>query len=171
MGPLYDTDIGVSFDEFHRKNVLYPLTSISRIGDFERYRDMKPRNEDEEFARYRHLFIYFHLFELTEENRRLILMKRAAQKALSMKMKVLMYITPVNYQAGERFVGRDFIPLFLKNVTTARDYLSNENRGDIVFHDFSRLFDSRFFNHMNDPTEHLNQEGRAHLSKLIAAAV
>jgi len=72
-------------------------------------------------------------------------------------------ITP----SGEKYVGPEFTTLLKANIQTVKNYFAALKSEYIKFVDYSMLFDSSYFTHLNDTTEHLNYKGRETLAKLL----
>ncbi|MBN2123617.1 MAG: methyltransferase domain-containing protein [Deltaproteobacteria bacterium] len=158
-------------EEFLRMGLSYPLTGLGTIGEFERVISERPGSEKEKSARYHEIFIYYYLHGLTGDNRKLLLLQKAVDFLCRAGVHVVAYLTPVNYQAGVRYVGPDFLRYFERNVEKVTDYFASVESGKVVFRDFSRLFGSESFARENETAEHLNQGGREGLARLVSECV
>jgi hypothetical protein len=86
-----------------------------------------------------------------------------------LNIRVLTYITPINYQGGERLVGDGFINLIRANVDVVRYSIASFlDKDDVRFLDLEEAFSSDYFFNADEASEHLNQRGRAQLAKTIA---
>ncbi len=84
---------------------------------------------------------------------------------------MLCYITPVNVEAGERFVGPEFKRLLQKNVSLTAGRLQQAGGDKIRIHDWSMCFGSDRFTFAEDRTEHLDQYGRMQLTRMIVTSL
>jgi len=92
-------------------------------------------------------------------------------KFSAMGVAILTYITPINYQAGEKYVGSEFPKALKSNVNIVSAVIKRSQvRGQINFLDYSTFLPSEFFFHADNATEHLNQEGRRALAGSISRA-
>jgi hypothetical protein len=88
------------------------------------------------------------------------------------RSSLLTYLTPVNYQAGEKYAGDAFSKASRENAAIVSDIMeSHRHSSQINFLDCSRFLGSEHFFTEDDPTEHLNQEGRRKLANVINDAV
>ena len=85
-----------------------------------------------------------------------------------LKVAVVAYVTPINWQAGVKYVGNDFIEMIKMNINVVSDTVfSYYGKDNIKFADLSMILDSSSFFSEDNATEHLNQEGREILSSRI----
>jgi protein O-GlcNAc transferase len=166
---LHGTDKpeSASYQDFLKISVSYPLTNWDIIGQFEGIINTRPENDEEKAERYKKLFLYHYLHQLRDNNRKFILLKKTVELLISMNVNVFSYITPVNYQAGEEYVGEDFSKILSQNTKMISDYFASIRDDKVKFQDFSQLLERRFFAHLNDSTEHMNQDGRSILLQNI----
>ena len=155
-----------SYEDFR---VDFPIVPISTIRDLKEWVEKKPATEAEYRERYKIIFICNYLYKFSEENIRLRSTVNIFSTLFEAGIKVICYITPVNHEAAERFVGPIFQELFNKNViklkNTLNAYLGDEKR--VSFFDWTKNFNSTYFFHENFPVEHLNELGRHELSSML----
>jgi len=169
LGDIYNIDKQITYDDFFSIEAKYPLTELRYISQFEQIINSNSENENERDRRYREIFIYHYLNKIDEDNRIFLLLKKTFQLINNLNINVITYITPINYQGGEKYVGEKFTDLVLDNVNIIKNYFSSIKKENLIFSDYSLLFDSEYFVHKNDTAEHLNQNGRLLLSRLITS--
>lgn len=160
-------------EDFNNLKVRFAGTTLDRIRQFRAVIAAKPSREDRKRERWKTIFIYHYLYKLEPEHRTLLKLIELAICLISQGIKLLIYITPVNYEAGNRYVGPLFEQTLAANVALIKNRLvgTGGSSGNIVVADWSRMLGSKEFFHDSDPTEHLNELGRKHLSDAIATAV
>lgn len=151
------------------KEVKYPFTSLDRIGQFHDLIMSNPSTESEKSYRKKQIYIFHYLHPLTPAHHKLLFLRRIMGLLRELNIGVLVYITPINYQGGERYVGDEFVKLVRANVGVLRDSIAAfiEN-GAVRLLDLGEALSSDYFFHADEATEHLNQQGRAKLAKTIA---
>jgi hypothetical protein len=151
------------------KEVEYPFTNLNRIGQFYEVINSKPKTDREKLYRKRQIFIFHYLHSLSPTHPKVQILKMTLEMLRELNIGVLTYITPINYQAGEKLVGDGFVNLIRANVDVIRysmaSFLDNE---DVHFLDLEEAFTPDYFFHADEASEHLNQQGRAQLAKIIA---
>lgn len=159
-----------SFESYDAAPVSYPLSALNRIGQFSGIIHSNSGTQEEKQVRLRHLFIFHYTHPLQADHPKVAFLEDALSVLSEMSAKSLVYVTPINYQAGEKYVGGDFVKILDSNVSIvaklAQSYRFGEPR---VFVDCSKLLSSEYFFHEDCSTEHLNQGGRALLAQTIAA--
>lgn len=153
--------------------VIYPLVSdLKNIGDFRQWVEKKNVVGDEANERYKNIFIFHYLHKLELNNRRLKSLVNAIQLLINRNIKVVSYICPVNFVAGNKFVGDEFELLLSGNIRTLKNVLREHLSYDDVFcHDFSKSFTPDMFFHNNSPVEHVKFPGRELMAKYISSCV
>lgn len=134
----------------------FPLSQRRTMGEFRALVHEPPSHE-----RSRDIFVFHYTHRLTGDHPKLKALAEAVDIAFGIAERVLLYITPINVEAAERFVGSNFRGLIADNVEVIRGRLGVE------LHDWhDRLPDEAFF-HGDTATEHLNQSGRLALANII----
>lgn len=157
---------------FNATYVDYPLTSLNRIGQFIEIIESKPDTEEQAAFRRKQIFIFHYTHPLAADHRKLVVLINMFALLARMDIKTFAYITPINVEAGERYVGPEFRSLVKANV----DVLSNEvlkhiNPAIQSLRDYSFQCPSCAFFQDNLATEHLNQSGRLELTHRIVEEV
>lgn len=151
------------------KEVTYPFTSLNRIGQFNDLINSKPTTDSEKLYRKTQIFIYHYLHPLTPTHPKVLCLIKILEMLRELKISVLIYITPINYQGGERLVGNGFVNLIRANVDMLRHSIASFlNNQDIRFMDLEEALTSDYFFNSDEASEHLNQHGREKLAKTIA---
>lgn len=166
------TDSVPLFDAEKMVEVKYPFTELNHLGEFHDLIQSSPTTEDEKHYRKKQIFIYHYLHPLTRANPKALFLSGIMELLLELNVALLMYITPINYQGGERYVGDGFVERVRENIGLLRD-LSAPFPGNNAarFLDLSEALSSDYFFHADEATEHLNQHGRARLAETIANEV
>ncbi|MBE0669800.1 MAG: SGNH/GDSL hydrolase family protein [Anaerolineales bacterium] len=171
--PILDKPVITSelYEVFDATEVCYPLTNFNRIGQFRLLINGKPQTQEQFFYRKEQIFIFHYLHSLSSQHPKLHSLLETIRLMQELKINLLIYITPINYQAGERYVGNEFVKLLKKNTQVIQDAIFPFLGNTINFSDFSiSLSSDKFFN-IDEATEHLNQRGRAELAALISHTV
>ncbi|MEW6083518.1 MAG: hypothetical protein AB1607_02885 [Chloroflexota bacterium] len=155
------------YERFDATEVQYPSTSFNRVGQFRLVINAKPQSKEQFNYRKKQIFIFHYLHKLSTTHTKLKSLIRIAKKMKSMNIGLLVYITPVNYQGGNRYVGNIFSSLLKKNVHVVRQILNPYLSREIRLIDLSQYLTSDQFFNIDEPTEHLNQHGRAKLASRI----
>jgi hypothetical protein len=80
---------------------------------------------------------------------------------------VLLYLTPINVQDGERYVGAEFSEKVYRNISVIKGRIAAH--GETVI-DLSRALDPSCFVHKRDVFEHLNTNGREFVAQQVTEA-
>jgi hypothetical protein len=165
----YSSSTYVLSEAEKRMEVTYPFTSLNRIGQFNELINSKPTTDSEKLYRKTQIFIFHYLHPLTPAHPKILFLIKTLEMLRELKISVLIYITPINYQGGERLVGDGFINLIRANVDVIRHsialFLDNQ---DVRFMDLEETLTSDYFFNSDEASEHLNQHGREQLAKTIA---
>jgi hypothetical protein len=171
--PKYPEKLPPDFEQarFESIEVNYLGTNLNRIGQFTAVIAEKPVSEEGKRERWKTIFIFHYMHKLSSEHRTLLKLIELATCLSSQGIRLLIYITPVNYEAGKRYVGQLFDQTLTANVELIKHRLARTgcSSGNLVVADWSRMLGSKEFFHDSDPTEHLNEQGRKRLAEEIAA--
>ena len=150
--------------------VTYPLTCFDRIGQFRLVINARAETAEQRRFRTKQIFIFHYMFALAREHWLIDALHGVIDIANSMQTKVMFYTTPINYQAGMRYVGPEFADRLAENVRTVCDAVTRMRSDEgPLFLDYSQRLGSEYFFHYDLATEHLNQDGRRALTEEIAA--
>ncbi|MCL4267993.1 MAG: hypothetical protein KJZ72_00540 [Anaerolineales bacterium] len=148
--------------------VKYPLTELNRIGQFRSMIASKSKNEDQKNSRLRQIFIYHYMHPLSEDHPKIKALEECVRMLSVLKIPLVLYVTPINWEAGRKYVGWEFIEAVKSNVNTISNRLSPHQMDNKVnFADLSILLEAGCFFSDDNATEHLNQQGRRLLADEI----
>jgi hypothetical protein len=166
---------------FLHKKVHYPLSDCKRVRDFVAAIADKPKDPCAEHFRWRQIFIFHYLHPLETDHRQLRYLQALLKLLRDLELPVVSYLTPINYQAGVRYVGEVFETLVSKNVGKILQLMAGEplkavsdtfyQSPGLTVADWTFWLTDNFFFHRNEPTEHLNESGRNRLSTRILRLV
>jgi pimeloyl-ACP methyl ester carboxylesterase len=173
---------GISQDEFLDTVVYDGDTPVGRVSDFESlgdqgvaeslegdagfaYHDALPSQDDEEALQ--KALIYYYMYRLDEGHRKLEAMVEIARLCQERDLDVVFYLSPVNYQQGERVLGSAFRDRLAENVELVKSALSAVNGQHVKLLDLTFDLEAYAFVDM----EHLHETGKTYLAQQIAAAV
>jgi hypothetical protein len=149
--------------------VKYPFTELNRLGEFYDLIKSNPSMEDEKRQRKKQIYIFHYLHPLSATHPKLQALPMIMELLRELHIGLLVYVTPINYQGGARFIGEGFIDVLRANIGVARDLIAQfTGRDAFRFLDLSEALSSEYFFHPDEATEHLNQDGRAQLAEKIA---
>lgn len=103
------------------------------------------------------LFSYHYMHTVDVYNRKFAFIEKIVKNADDLGIKLIMYILPINFMSGMKYVGDDFLKVVEKNVNFIQ---TNMQSCGARVKDYSTLFDPAYFFHEDETTEHLNEKGR-----------
>jgi hypothetical protein len=166
---------------FLRRKVHYPFSGFTRVGDFVDTIANKPKHPRDIDLRWKQIFIFHYLYRLEAGHRQLTALQALLALLRESDIPVASYLTPINYQAGVRHVGKEFRALVTENIATLVQRMAGQPltvvsdtlyRGPrLTLADWTFWLTEDYFFHRNEPTEHLNQAGRDKLSDGIVRLV
>jgi hypothetical protein len=160
------------FSQFDSTPISYPNTPFKYIGQFRAIINTRPETEELRKFRLEQIFTFHYMHQLTPDHPKLMCLDKITQLLLRMNISLVTYITPVNFQAGERYAGEAFSKTSKENAAIVSNIMQPYRQSSqINFLDFSHFLGSEYFFNKDDPTEHLNQEGRKKLANVINDAV
>lgn len=108
----------------------------------------------------------YYLYTLSQNNTQLNALVAATKLLKNTNTQVIFYITPVDFQTGEKYFGKDFEIITKKNASLISSTIT-KNGGDVV--DLSHTLKSSNFawQGIGFINEHLNEKGR----KFVAASL
>jgi hypothetical protein len=157
---------------YHDRPVDFPGTPFRKVGDFLRLISAPTQCSDEAARRKQALFMFHYMSPLDEGHDKLRALRAAVDVALSAGSALVVYLTPINFQAGIQFAGRGFSERVASNARLIRNSFDRTVAGRTAkFLDLSAILGRSMFFDTDSATEHLNQAGREHLSREVCAAV
>jgi hypothetical protein len=161
-----------SMQVFNATQISYPCSSFTEIGQFVHLIESKPETEEEQLFRKQQIFVFHYMHRLVKEQRKLSYLEKILDLLSEMDIFPFIYLTPINYIAGEKYVGSEFSQIVRANVRLLQDTLLSHQKEDrIQFFDWSMAFSSEYFFYSDITTEHINQEGRLKLARMVASEI
>jgi hypothetical protein len=128
--------------------------------------------------RLRKIFQHHYMSPLFTEHRKLKNLKETLMILRNKGVSIYCYLTPINYEAGAEFCGRDFAKIVNKNICTLKNEIKSifplaftgEKERLFRFDDFSFEFRRDVFFTSHNATEHLRIEGRNFIARKIVEA-
>lgn len=165
----------ITADEFFRSPVYAGATKIGKVQDFEGdvggsalaasdgeqfvyYQEVTPD------ADYQRLLTYYYMAELNPRHRKVQAMVDIAQRLQRAGTPVLFYVTPVNAELGDLYMGEAFRRQFSANVQVVKEELAAQG---VDLLDLSFDLAAYFFT----DTEHLRQPGKQYVAEQLAARI
>lgn len=169
----YDPDI--TQDEFLHSTVYASGVPIGEVQDFEGSVGASPLAEGggEQFvyyqeipddADYQRLLAYYYMAPVSPEHRKMQAMVEITQRLQAAQIGVLFYVTPVNVELGDVYVGESFRRQFAANVAVVKAALTAQG---VDLRDLSFDLAAYFFS----DTEHLRQPGKRYIAEKLALAI
>lgn len=116
--------------------------------------------------RQRNLFIYSYLYPLAEDHPKLVALVEAVRAVQAMGAVPLVYVTPIDGEAGALHYGPEFPDRIAENVAVIQRLLDAEG---VDLLDLSQAAPSAWFCYGRGLDEHLSAEGLEFLTNEIAA--
>lgn len=109
-----------------------------------------------------------YMYSLDKSHRKVAALQRMAKVARSHELRILYYVTPVDYQAATPELADALAERVRENVSTLRPLLE-ETGAELL--DLSLALDSDGFTYERRVNEHLKSRGRVFVSQRIAATI
>jgi hypothetical protein len=106
-----------------------------------------------------------YLSPLTAGHRKLRSLARLAALCRENGIPLLMYVTPIDVEAGEAILGPGFRLQVTRNIDVLRRSLEGPG---CTFQDLGFLLPSAMFDQQEVPNEHLREQGRRRLAEILA---
>lgn len=172
-------DAPIRGDAFFDTPVFSGTTVIGQVADFEErlgndpvdaqaldvtsaYNRGLPDGNEEETLETQ--LIYYYMGALSPGHRKIQSLLETGRQLKAAGIQPIFYITPINYQLGERFLGETFTRRVAENVARVNRVLRGE---DIELLDLTFTLDAYFF----VDTEHLTENGKAQVAEALAARI
>jgi hypothetical protein len=161
-------------DAYRDTCVAYPSSVLKTVGEFLDIINTKSVNAEQGKYRKKEIFTFHYMHPLVPALGKLQAIQASMSWARSNDVNVLAYVTPINVQAGERFVGPAFRSQVAANLHVLGDAIDHyRDKYTMRIFDWSTEFDSSIdSSHFFDAdlsTEHLNQRGRHELGAMVAS--
>lgn len=142
--------------------VYYNTTPVGKVIDFNF--KMTERDTDIE-QKIRKKFIYQYLYNLNSTHRKLASLNKTINNYKNCGVKPIIYITPIDYQNGAKYLGQSFTEIVDNNIQVI---LSVGKENLMQINDLSFSLDSKYFTYYLNPSEHLDQYGRKFIAENIS---
>ena len=158
------------FEQYWAIPLDYPERPRLIIGDvLKNMLSLAGKPEPDRGRRLKLIFCLHYMFRLERNHYLLNFLRKAMSVLHESGLNSLVYMTPINYQAGLRCVGPDFSVFLEANKKIIHETIDPWSAyPDLRFRDWTTLLDSAFFHHADIANEHLIDEGRLKLAGLIA---
>jgi hypothetical protein len=153
----------ITQSEFENTEVFNGEKAVGRVKDFEGH---EFRHYSEENMK--NSILYFYMFSLKNDHRKLKSLAEVAKILLENNIKPVFYITPIDYETGERYFPGEFSERLKNNVETIKSAFK-ENNLEIL--DLSADLKTDFFAWEKYPNEHLDEKGRKYVAEKIAEII
>ncbi|MCU0520649.1 MAG: lipase family protein [Anaerolineae bacterium] len=127
------------------------------------YREVELADEETAQA----LLTYHYMLNLEPDHRKLDSMVAVAELAAGRGVDVIFYITPVNVEQGERFLGSRFGERFAENVGVVQSRLGSASQDQVMLLNLAFDLPAYDFTDM----EHLTETGKEYVAERIALAI
>lgn len=157
------TDVNRIYDNLYNLAPIYDRDTI--VGINKEFHD-KLRDSTLPNVQNAIMFQMFYLGRIHENHRNIQSLVHIADRYQYTKTKVIFYITPIDYETGEKYFGKRFYNQMKENVTTITSELTKHNA---IVLDLSATQPSKNFtwNETTYVNEHLNQSGRSSIVKAL----
>lgn len=137
---------------------------IGRVKDFNWTIHKYYKRNLEEFIK--KIFLYFYMGSLKEEHRKIQSLVGIARTTKQSGIKVIFYITPIDYETGEKYLPKQFLERLGHNTNVIISSLLKEGV-DVL--DLSKDLKTELFDYtLPWINEHLNERGRNYVADKIA---
>lgn len=173
----YDLTTILTQKEFFDTRVEYRGTRWNKIQEFEEtlFNNLPKMSIDQRMERKRITFIYNYMYALYPNNYRLLLLKDTISLLNSLGIKCMIYVTPINYCAGLKYVGQEFLEVLNQNVKimeqSLRQCCQENDMSELKIYDFSKLCVAEYFGNPNETTEHMGELGRTVIADLVSSLI
>jgi hypothetical protein len=150
-----------AMEAYDHEAVDYLEGAFPTIGGYRRLIASRPANEEGQRFRRAQIFVYHYLFRLDPEHRRLAALRDLLELGRAARLPVLLYLTPINVEGGYRLVGPAFSSRVAEHVKVVEEVLAPSLDRPLL--DLTALVGADGFLYPEDPTEHLNEQGRTTL--------
>lgn len=108
--------------------------------------------------------VYYYMFSLDSRHRKLESLRVIGRLLQTNGITPIFYITPINYQLGEQYLGQTFRERLTENTAVVAQILDEEGV-DVL----NLVFELEAYNFVD--TEHLTENGKAYVAEALAAVI
>lgn len=164
-------DLESGYEAFDSAPVAVKGSPLCHVGEFRLVIGCSPKTETQKRFRSRQLFLFHYCPTVEADHRKVIALEDCARMLREDGVKTLIYVTPVNCEAGVRFVGPEFRDMLKANLHTILERINRAAWPGLLIADYSDFLGESCFFDVNSPTEHLNQAGRKILATQLAGLI
>lgn len=146
--------------DFLRMPVRYGTTTIGTVARFEEEKKETSPNTQQ----IRDMYIYAYMEKIEQDHPLLRAMEELADTGQRADIHTLFYITPIDYQSGEKAVGPDFKKQVAENANLVCTILAKK---ELPCLNLAFSLDAEQFSHPAYPDEHLRAKGRAFIAQKV----
>lgn len=151
----------ISQQEFLDTPVFYGHRQVGTAKDFNnssyiKYSDKNMKNQL--------IFSYMYGLSLSPQHRKLKALVETAKLLIRNNIKVIFYITPIDWETGEKYLPGEFLKQLRENTQLIISLLSMEG---VEVLDISTVLPTNCFYWYLYPNEHLNQRGRMYVAEQL----
>lgn len=150
----------VTYAEYSRLPVYYGKEKVGIVSDFDNFQKYSATTTEN----IRNKFIFDYMYNLDKNHRKLKSLNAIVDIAARAGIKIYIYIHPVDFMAGEKYVGPDFTKQVAANTDTICFVLAGKGLPCI---NLALRLDSGYFNYESYPNEHLNEKGRKFIAEEV----
>ncbi|MCB0064246.1 MAG: hypothetical protein KDE19_19115 [Caldilineaceae bacterium] len=170
-----DYDSPITREEYRSTTVYSDTVAVGTVADFEDAlgNSQLEEKEDAQFVYYQtlpeegmveNMLVYYYMTPLTVEHQKLQSMLQIVSLLQDAEIGLLFYITPVDTELGDVYLGESFRRRFSANKTVVLDLLAEQN---VPVLDLSYDLEAFYFS----DTEHLQQEGKRYIAEQLVAQI
>ncbi|WP_297417025.1 hypothetical protein [Clostridium sp.] len=159
----YGFDKEISEAEYINNVNLYREKLSIKNSYFDYWFKYKAKTRKDVSKKYGYLGTWIYNYKLEKSNRNLLALEEIVKICIKNKIKLVSYITPVNYKQYKKYVGKNFLKYYKINTGIVDDIFMKYSNENIYYVDYSCLLEPKEFIHKND-TVHLNKKGRQKFS-------
>jgi len=153
----------ITQSEFENTEVFNGDKAAGIVKDFDKH---EFRHYSEENMK--NSILYFYMFSLKNDHRKLKSLAEMKKILLENNIKPVFYITPIDYETGERYFPGEFSERLKNNVEAIKSVLE-ENNFKVL--NLSMDLKTNFFAWEKYPNEHLNEKGRKYVAEKIGEMI
>jgi hypothetical protein len=152
----------ISDQEFYMQAIFFNNQQIGTLGEFENKEFQADSLTDLKMG-----FISNYMQPINEGNEKLIALEEIDKISKHKSdLKIVFYITPIDFRRAESLNIKNFQPEVLKNIEIIKSKIKYSELIDLSFH-----FNSNLFDYERRPNEHLNMYGRSELAKILSESI
>ena len=152
----------VSYTEFLKTPVYYGQKQAGIVEDFEAVDKNKPATEEN----IRDDYVYKYMFKLDRNQRKMKSLESLLDLADKAGTKIYVYISPIDYETGTKFIGNDFVEQVAYNANLVCSVLEDKKMPCL---DLTLSLTRDYFDYPAYPSEHLTAQGKRFVADRINA--